>query len=125
MLCFTGDGAFLYHLGELETARRWGINTVTVVNNNSMYAQTVRGADAAYGAQMGQRQELYQFLDLDFARIAEAMGCVGIRVERPNRIRRALIEALSTDDPVVVDIVTDGHNPAPWTRSSGEAVQLH
>ena len=35
VLCFTGDGVFYYHIAELETARRWNINLVVLVNNNS------------------------------------------------------------------------------------------
>ena len=34
VLCFTGDGGIWYHLLELETAVRCGIQMVTVVNNN-------------------------------------------------------------------------------------------
>ena len=39
VMCFSGDGAFYYHLPELETARRRGIATVTVINNNSGFGQ--------------------------------------------------------------------------------------
>ena len=35
VLVFTGDAGFWYHLTEIETAVRCGINTVTLVNNNS------------------------------------------------------------------------------------------
>jgi thiamine pyrophosphate-dependent acetolactate synthase large subunit-like protein len=35
------------------------------------------------------------------------MGCVGIRVERPEDIRPALDKALAADRPVVVEVVSD------------------
>ena len=35
VVCFNGDGGFYYHIGELESAKRYNINVVVVVNNNS------------------------------------------------------------------------------------------
>jgi acetolactate synthase-1/2/3 large subunit len=124
VICFTGDGALFYHVGELETAKRYGINTVTVVNNNSMYSQTIHGVEAAYGQRTGKKSELYCFSDLQISRIAETMGCVGMRVEKPDQILPALTEALRLDSPVVVDVVTDGLNPAPWTALPEGSVSL-
>ncbi|MFB0506947.1 MAG: thiamine pyrophosphate-dependent enzyme [Thermodesulfobacteriota bacterium] len=43
------------------------------------------------------------------------MGCVGIRVERPEEITGALQEALEADQPAVVDVLTDKEIDAPWT----------
>lgn len=119
VICFTGDGGFLYHLSELETASRYGINTVTIVNNNSGLGQGVPGINAAYGDRSGNREALYRFGDVDYARIAEEMGCHGIRVERPEEISGAIREALETNKPVVVEVVTDiqCRAPAPWTPS--------
>ena len=51
VLCFTGDGGFWYHIAELETAVRYGINTVTVVNNNRALNQEKRGTERAYAGQ--------------------------------------------------------------------------
>jgi len=31
---FTGDSGFWFHIGEIETAVRWKINAVTLVNNH-------------------------------------------------------------------------------------------
>ena len=52
-----------------------------------------------------------------FLDIAEDLGCVGIRVERPDEIAPALREASAADRPAVVDVVTDANCPAPepWT----------
>jgi len=43
VLCFTGDGGIWYHITELDTARKGGINTVTVVNNNHSLNQEQGG----------------------------------------------------------------------------------
>src|SRR5258707_6571686 len=34
VVVFTGDAGFWYHIGEIETAVRWKLNSITVVNNN-------------------------------------------------------------------------------------------
>ena len=47
VVCFTGDGGFWYHLAEMETAVRCGINTVTVINNNRSLNQDRPGVDRA------------------------------------------------------------------------------
>ena len=119
VICFSGDGAFWYHLSELETAMRWGINTVTVINNNSGLGQSIAGVDGAYGDDPGKREDVYGFRTTDFAKIAQDMGCLGIRVESPDMISAALEEALAADKPAVVDVVTDitCKPPIPWVPS--------
>jgi acetolactate synthase-1/2/3 large subunit len=120
VVCFNGDGAFWYHVSELETAKRWGINTVTVVNNNSGLGQSITLVDNAYGKDPGKREDVYEFRATNFARIAQDMGCLGIRVESPDMISKALKEALAADKPAVVDVATDINcrAPIPWTPPS-------
>ncbi len=116
VICFCGDGAFWYHMAELETAKRWGINTVTIVNNNSAFGQSIVGVDQAYGNASGKRDDVYGFEKTDFAQIARDIGCLGIRVESPEEISEALKKALAADKPVVIDVVTDINckPPALW-----------
>ena len=114
VVTFTGDSGFLYHLAEVETAVRAGINTVTVVNNNRAGNQAVKGFDRAYGGKQSERaKELWMFNELDLARVATEMGALGIRVERASDIRPAIEQALGADRPVVVDIVSDIEAMAP------------
>jgi acetolactate synthase-1/2/3 large subunit len=117
VICFIGDGGFYYHLTELETASRCGINVVTVINNNQVLRQCMDGINQAYGDRPGNRDEQCKFSKTDFAKIAEDMGCVGIRVEDPEEIAGAFKKALSLNRPVVVDVVTDPacKAPGPWT----------
>ena len=117
VVCFTGDGGFWYHLTELETARRYGINTVTVVNNNRSLNQEKRGNERTYGGQTAGSDELWMLSDVDFAKVAESLGCFGIRVERPGDLQSALEQAIASNLPAVVDVVTDidGIAPQAWT----------
>ena len=107
VLCFTGDGGFWYHIAELETALRYGINTVTVVNNNHSLNQEKTGTERAYSGQPGNSDEIWHFLDVDFARMAQAIGCFGVRVERASELRPALEHAFSCGKPAVVDVASD------------------
>ncbi len=107
VICFIGDGGFWYHLSELETALRWDINTVTVVNNNSGLMQGLKGINQAYGDNLGHKEHMYKFRDVSFAKIAQDIGCLGIRVENPDDIVAALKEAMAANRPAVVDVVTD------------------
>jgi acetolactate synthase-1/2/3 large subunit len=116
VIAFVGDGGFYYHLGELETAARWEINTVTIVNNNSALGQCLPLVEQAYGGRSGKPSDLMRFRNVDFSQLAKAMGCQGIRVERPDEIGPALGHALAAEAPVVVDVVTDPRvqAPEPW-----------
>jgi acetolactate synthase-1/2/3 large subunit len=108
VICFCGDGGFYYHLPELETARRRGIRTVTVVNNNSSLAQGLRNLTAAYGSRdktnMG---ECYEYRNTDFARVAQAFDCHGVTVEKPGEFRKAFEAALASGLPAVIDVKTE------------------
>jgi acetolactate synthase I/II/III large subunit len=85
-----------------------------VVNNNGGGNQSKRGFDRAYGGeQTEQARELWTFRKTDFARIAEEMGALGMRVEHPDGIAPALHRALAADRPVVIDVVTDIEVLAP------------
>ena len=116
VLCFSGDGAFYYHLPELETARRCGIATVTVINNNSGFGQSWPDLISMQGATPGHPEQIVRFGPTDFAAVARAFGVQGIRVEQPNEVGPALRRALEMDEPVVVDVVTNimPRAPEPW-----------
>ena len=89
---FAGDAGFYYHIAELETAARAELNMVMVVNNNFA----------------GGVKEKSDFLrTVNFAKTAESLGCMGIRVERPADIRGAIDKALAAERPAVVEVITD------------------
>ena len=119
VVCFTGDGGFWYHIAELETAIRHGISPVIVVNDNRSLNQEMRPIREAYGEPLwGNYRELLMFNDVDLAKVAQAMGCYGERVERPEEIRGALDRAFGADRLAVIDVVSDIEAMAPTPREA-------
>jgi acetolactate synthase-1/2/3 large subunit len=118
VVVFTGDAGFWYHIAEIETAVRWNINSVTIVNNNGGGNQSKRGFDRAYGGEPTDRsRELWTYKPMNFARLAEDMGALGIRVERASDIAPALQRALAANRPAVIDVATDIEALAPTAVS--------
>jgi acetolactate synthase I/II/III large subunit len=114
VVCWTGDGGFYYHIAELETAARYGINAVILVNNNSALNQEIPLYDSVYGevhggAQYGRSSEMWKFTNVNFVNVAESFGCVGLRATTPAELKDALAEAFTLKRPVVIDTVTDMH----------------
>jgi acetolactate synthase I/II/III large subunit len=116
VICFSGDGGFYYHVGELETAVRYGINTVTIVNNNRSLNQETLLFAQAYGGEQRSGFKMWQFEELNLARVGEAFGCYAERLEQPAQIGPALERALSSGRPAVLDVVSDirALAPEPW-----------
>ena len=114
VVCFTGDSGLWYHVAEIETAVRWGINTVTVVNDNHSGNQSVRGFDRVYGGKQSEKaREMWVFTEVDFAALANEIGALGIRVTEPSGLGPAIERALAAERPVVIDVVTDIDALAP------------
>lgn len=120
VVCLTGDGGFMYHLPELETARRHGLNVITIVNNNHCLGQGRRNIDIAYEGRGGNKEEIFAYRDTDFAQIARDFDCFGARVEKPEDLAKAFEDARRSGKPAVIDVVTDFEAlaPLPWTPPS-------
>jgi acetolactate synthase-1/2/3 large subunit len=117
VMLFTGDGGLYYHLPELETASRHGINLVVVVNNNSSLNQEIPLVATAYQGKRGDRyrsDEIWRFQkSVDLAKVAETLGCAGLRVDKPGQLKELLPRAFAMGRPVVIDCVSDDQALAP------------
>jgi acetolactate synthase-1/2/3 large subunit len=114
VMLFSGDGGFWYHIAELETAVRWNIGAVLLVNNNRSLNQEMDIYTDAYGGELrGRHGELWQFRDTNFVEVARSLGADGVRVEKPSELAGALEQAFSAKAPFVVDVVTEMTATAP------------
>ncbi len=122
VVCFTGDGGFYYHIAELETAARYGINAVILVNNNFALNQEESIFNQAFGGLDKGGDEMWHFEQgANLAKVAENMGCVGIRVDKAEDIKPALDKALAANRPAVVEVLSDVKAMAKrvWLPSAG------
>src|SRR5260370_42395253 len=87
VVTFTGDAGCWYHIGEIETAVRWKINAVTVVNNNGGGNQSKRGFDRVYGGQQtGKARGPWAFTKMNLSDIAADIGALGVPVQDPKAV---------------------------------------
>jgi acetolactate synthase I/II/III large subunit len=119
VILWTGDGGLWYHVGELETAARWKIPAIIVVNNNRSLNQEINVYSRAYGGSLhGRHGELWHFRDTDFAAVAESMGVLGLTVTKASDFESALEKALASNGPALINVVTELEALAP--RSTTE-----
>ena len=101
-----GDGCFQMTAQELVTASLERIPIKVGILNNSYLGMVRQWQEMFYEERYS---EVYLSPDLpDFVKWAEAMGCVGIRVDDPSEVESAIDRANSINDrPVVVDFRVD------------------
>jgi pyruvate dehydrogenase (quinone) len=112
-----GDGGFtMLGLGDLLTqVERMTPVVQIILNNGSLDFVNIEQQEA------GMLPFGVKFKNPDFAKVAEAMGAKGIRIEEPGDVRAALAEALAhKGGPVVVDAVVD-----PFALSLPSHVPFH
>ena len=99
----TGDGGFNMVLGELETARRMGLGVTIIVVNNAASGYVKALQHLMYGDGAYQSSDLSE---TNYAKVAEAIGCHGVRVDEPGQIAGALEAAFAERDrPSVIDVM--------------------
>ena len=109
-----GDGGFLYTCGELNTAVRHNIPSVSIVlNNNCMGAEKSQ--------QKALHNEKYVGVDLEnprFDQLANVFGAKGYYVEHPSEISDVVDEAVKNSVPSVIEIPVQEYFPpsAPTPR---------
>jgi acetolactate synthase I/II/III large subunit len=113
VVSFSGDGGIWYHIAELETAARCGVNVVSVVNNNHSLNQERMPVEFLAGGRTSATDELWLFEDFDFAAMAESMGVLGITVHEASEFDGALDRALSSGRPALIDVKSDVEVVAP------------
>ena len=99
-----GDGCFRMNMNELATAARYNIPVIQLVLNNHVLGMVRQWQNLFYG-----RRYSATVLDdnVDFVKLAEALGAEGMRVTKREEVAPALEKAIALGRPVVIDCIID------------------
>lgn len=98
-----GDGGFGMTMIEMTTAVQHGLPVVAVVLDNGAW-----GAEKAYQRDFfGGRYLGADLLNPDYAAFAEQIGAVGYRASAPGEVGSAMVDALASGKPAVIQVTVD------------------
>lgn len=103
VISISGDGGFLFSAVELETAKRIGSRFVHLIWDSGTYDMVAFQEEAHYGG----RTAGIQLGQINIVAFAEAFGCKGIQISKPEELAPALRESLASTVPVLINIPVD------------------
>ncbi len=104
-----GDGSFAMTSMELITIKKYNIPVKLIVYDNHILGMIKLEEEI-----MGYPEYGVDLYNPDFARLAEAVGIKGIRIENYNELNEKLDEFFNYDGPAVLDVITEtNETPMP------------
>lgn len=99
-----GDGCFRMNMNELATASRYNIPVIQVVFNNQVLGMVRQWQTLFYGKRYSQTVLEDR---VDFAKVAEALGCTAFTVTKKEEVAPALEKAIALQKPVLINCMID------------------
>ena len=114
-----GDGGFRMNMNELATASRNNIPIIEVIIDNRVLGMVRQWQSIFYG-----KRYSHTVLDdgANFVKVAEALGCVGFKVETIEEFKAAFKKALSLNKPTVIDCRIDKDENVYPMVAPGESI---
>ena len=107
VIAFVGDGGFSMLMAEFSTAVKYNLPIKIIVFKNNTLGQ-IKWEQIVF---LGNPEFECDLLPMDFAKIAEAMGGLGLRIDTPEDCGRILDQAMAHPGPVLIEAVVDPHEP--------------
>jgi pyruvate dehydrogenase (quinone) len=106
VVALTGDGSMTMMMGELATLAQHQLPVKVVVMRNDVLG-LIKWEQMAF---LGNPQYGVQLAPVDFAKVAEACGIRGVRLEDPNTVGDQLREAIQAPGPALIEAIVDPHD---------------
>jgi pyruvate dehydrogenase (quinone)/pyruvate oxidase len=106
VVALTGDGSLTMMMGELATLAQHDLPVKVVVIRNDVLG-LIKWEQMAF---LGNPQYGVELRPVDFAKVGEACGLRGVRIDDPASAGDQLAEALGIDGPAVIEAVVDPHD---------------
>ena len=115
-----GDGCFRMNMNEVATAARYNIPVIEVVINNHVLGMVRQWQTLFYG----ERYSATILNDaVDFVKLAEALGAVGMRVTKISELKETLEKAIALGRPIVIDCQIDRDDKVFPMVPAGAAIE--
>lgn len=115
-----GDGCFRMNMNEIATAARNRLPLIEVIVNNHVLGMVRQWQTLFYG----KRYSNTVLTDgVDFVKMAEAMGAVGIRVTKKEEFEPALRKAIELNSTVVLDCIIGADDKVFPMVPAGAAIE--
>jgi acetolactate synthase-1/2/3 large subunit len=99
-----GEASILMNIQEMSTVCQYRLPVKVFILNNQYMGMVRQWQELLHG---GRYSESYTAALPDFVKLADAFGAVGMRVEKPVDVDRAIKEMIAVDRPVIVDVQVD------------------
>ncbi len=99
-----GDGSIQMNIQELATAVHYDLPVKVVILNNGFLGMVRQWQEMFYGRRYSQT---HMKQALDFVKLAEAFGAVGLRATRPEEVEEVLRKGLETPGAVMMDFIVE------------------
>lgn len=106
VVALTGDGSLSMMMGDLATLAQHSLPIKVVVVRNDVLG-LIKWEQMAF---LGNPQFGVELSGIDFARVGEACGLRGVRIEDPATCGEQLRDALAAEGPVLVEVLVDPHD---------------
>lgn len=106
VVALTGDGSLSMMMGDLATLAQHSLPIKVVVVRNDVLG-LIKWEQMAF---LGNPQFGVELSGIDFARVGEACGLRGVRIEDPATCGEQLRDALAADGPVLVEVLVNPHD---------------
>ena len=124
VVCVTGEASIIMCIQELSTCKQYDL-PIKIINLNNRYMGMVRQWQEFFY----DKRYSHSYMDAlpDFVALAESFGHTGIKVEKPQDVEGALIEAMSRKkDLVFMDFITDQEeNVFPMIAAGAGHNEMH
>ena len=102
VICLSGDGGLSMLMGDFLSLKQLKLPIKVIVFNNGSLSFVELEMKAA-----GFLTHATDLVETDFSKLAEAVGILGLRAERPEQVKAMLSQALEHEGPALVDVTVN------------------
>lgn len=116
-----GDGSAGFHIQELDTYARFGLNVLTIISNNYFWGMSVNGQDLVYEGKTKSRPAVELSKACAYEIVAQGFNCNGAKVEKFEDIEPTVKKLSTAGRPGLINMIVSRTPTTPATKSMVEA----